>query len=159
MLLPLEGEALCDLAVTCQSSAGAGTPWGRRSGHGSSELLSPVPCARTPHCPCRFSRSQAALGTAWAAPSPRARAGKLEPAALLSEEGWDLALASCGIDSGCFYCVFFKTAVPETSFSPRYHQAALLFFFLPFLFKLGTTVVTIIMMNSLVSKCFLKKSQ
>lgn len=77
---------------------------------------SPVPFARTPRCPCRVSRSQAALRTAWAASSPRARAGKTEPAALLSEEGWNLALASCSIDLSCFYCFFFKTTVPETSF-------------------------------------------
>lgn len=133
--------------------------WGWRSGHGSPELLSPVP-SHAPLRPCQFSRFPAALlDSLGSIRSPGQSTEDGTCSSALSEDGWKLALASCSIDLGCFYCFFFKTAVPETSFSPSYHQAALLFFFLPFIFKLGTTAVTIIMINSLISKRFLKKSQ
>lgn len=124
---------------------------------------SPVPFARSPRCPCRVSRSQVALpgcsqdslGSILSPGQSRedragssALGGRLEPGIGVLQYWLELLLL-----------FLFQDSCPWNLFSPSYHQAALLFFFLPFIFKLGTTVVTIIMINSLISKRFLKKSQ
>ncbi|XP_057386573.1 methylated-DNA--protein-cysteine methyltransferase isoform X2 [Balaenoptera acutorostrata] len=121
----------------------------------------PVPALHHPIFQQGLVSSRLSSWKTWAASSPWAKTRKTKTNnAGLWEEGRKLASASCSIDLCCFYRFFSKTTIPETSFSPSYHQAALLFFFLPFFFfKLGTTAVTMIMINSLISKPFLKKSQ
>ena len=126
-------------SVTWQESVSA---WRSGGGRGAvPRLLGTVLSLRllfahTSHCfPAGLVSSRLSSWKTWAASSPWAKTRKTKTNnAGLWEEGRKLASASCSIDLCCFYRFFSKTTIPETSFSPSYHQAALLFFFLPFFF-------------------------